>query len=223
MSGPDGVPCSDHTEVRRLLAQERERIGRDLHDSVIQDLYGVGLLLGAALDLIDDPRAADRVRTALGALDTSIHRVRSTIFVVSEPDPATPVAEQLARAASGRAGQLGFTPTVVVAAPEPALPPEVIGELLQFVSEALANVARHAAATCATIRLDAGPDGGWSLLVSDDGRGFDPRTVRPGMGLGTLGRRAELIGACFTVESAPNRGTIAKMTRIQPDRDQGTG
>jgi signal transduction histidine kinase len=219
MSDSADAPPLAGTEIRRLLAQERERIGRDLHDSVIQDLYGVGLLLDAALDLIDDPRAADRVRTALGALDTSIRRLRSTIFVVSEPDPASPVAEQLARAASGRAGQLGFAPTVEVGVADPALPPEVIGELLQFVSEALANVARHAAASSATVRLDAGPDGGWSLSVADDGRGFDPATVQAGMGLGTLGRRAALLGARFTVNSAPGRGTTVRITRIDPHRD----
>lgn len=213
------VTASDSAEIRRALARERERIGRDLHDSVIQDLYGVGLLLDAAVGLIDDPRAADRVRTALGALDTSIHRLRSTVFVVSEPDPAVPMVEQLTRAAGGRAGQLGFTPEVLVAAADLVLPPEVVGELLQFVSEALANVARHAVARQATVRFDAGPDGGWSLQVADDGRGFDPATVRPGIGLGTLARRAALVGADFAVDSAPGRGTTVRITHIPANRD----
>jgi signal transduction histidine kinase len=213
------VNPSGGAEIRRALAQERERIGRDLHDSVIQDLYGAGLLLDAALHLIGDPQAAERVRMAVEVLDTSIHRLRSTVFVVSEPDPAVPLAEQLNRAAGGRAGQLGFAPEVLVETAGLVLPPEVVGELLQFVSEALANVARHAAAGSASVRFDTGPGGGWSLRVTDDGRGFDPSTVRAGIGLGTLARRAALVGARFTVDSAPGRGTTVG---ISEDQDLGT-
>jgi signal transduction histidine kinase len=217
------VKAADGAAIRRALARERERIGRDLHDSVIQDLYGVGLLLDVALGLIDDPEAADRVRTALEALDTSIHRLRSTVFVVSEPDPAVPLVEQLTRTAAGRAGQLGFTPGVTADVGDLVLPPEVVGELLQFVNEALANVARHASAGSACVRFEAGADGGWSLRVSDDGRGFDPAAVRPGFGLGTLARRAALVGGDFAVDTAPGRGTTVGITHITIERDQGTG
>ena len=190
-------------ELAQALAQERERIGRDLHDTVIQDLYGIGLMLESTLGLIEEPQAARRVRTAVHALDDSIRRLRSVIFMVSEPDPAAPVAELISRVVAGRVDQLGFTPDVVVPDAQARLPPAMTAELLQFVSEALANVARHAGATRAQVRLDLGPGAGWSLTVCDDGGGFDPETVPAGFGLGTLRRRAQLLAARLELESVP--------------------
>jgi signal transduction histidine kinase len=208
-AGPTAESLDD---VRRALAEERERIGRDLHDSVIQDLYGVGLLLDAALEGVGDPRTAERVRTAIRTLDTTIRRLRAIVFAVSDPDPAVPLAELLTRVVAGRAGQLGFMPDVEVSDHQARLPRAQTAELLQFVSEALANVARHADAGAAHVRLDL-TNSGWSLSVQDDGRGFDPAAVTPGLGLSTLQRRAQLLTARLDLDSAPGSGTTVRLSR----------
>jgi signal transduction histidine kinase len=208
--------------IRRALAQERERIGRDLHDSVVQDLYAVALLLNAALGRIDDPRAAERVRTAISTVDGAISRLRSIVFEVSEPDPSVPLAEQLLRVVAGRHEQLGFTPEVLLPDPQVRLPQAVTAELLQFLSEALANVARHARATHALVRLELGPGGAWALWVQDDGRGFDPGAAQAGLGLLALRRRARLLAARLEVDSSPGRGTTVRISHGGAAQDLGT-
>jgi two-component system NarL family sensor kinase len=87
------------------------------------------------------------------------------------------------------------------------LPPRVEAALYRICQEALANVARHAGATRASVRLVATP-GRIRLAVEDDGRGFDPSGVPPGRhGLLGMRERAELLGGTFEVESTPEKGT----------------
>jgi signal transduction histidine kinase len=199
--------------IRRALADERERLGRDLHDSVIQDLYGVGLLLDAALRQSDRQGATQRVQTAIRTLDASIRRLRSTVFVATEPDPTIPLAELIARVTAGRCDQLGFAPVVQVVPAEARLPSWVLGEVMQFISEALANVARHAQADHALVRVELRTDGGWLIEGHDNGRGFDPTTTTPGFGLVTLQRRAQLLGARLDLLAPPSGGTVVRLRR----------
>lgn len=190
-----------HARVRDLaLLEDRERIAMDLHDTVIQQLFAVGLSLQATLRLLD-PKVARRVQLAVDDLDTTIKRIRSTIFALDAP-------VQLAGAESLRRRVVTLisdvTPTLTV---EPrtffdgavdALTDEHIAEeLLTVLREALSNVARHAQATEVDVHLVAS-GGRLTLCVEDNGIG-PPDAPGEGRGLRNMEARAEHLGGTFTL------------------------
>ena len=213
-----------HDQVQRLaVVEERERIGRDLHDGVIQSIYAVGLSLEDVPDLmVEEPaEASRRVERAIESLDQTIRDIRNFIFGL-RPQllDGVELVEGLAALADEfrvntmvdvelRAGQ------EVVAVP---LNPERTLEVLSVVREALSNIARHARATRAEVLVaTAGGGEGISVTVSDNGIGFDPDKPR---GLGHLGlanmeARMSVIGGSLAVESSADRGTriIARVPR----------
>jgi nitrate/nitrite-specific signal transduction histidine kinase len=87
------------------------------------------------------------------------------------------------------------------------LPAEVVDELVQVITEAMSNVARHSGARTTQVRLEVAPDGSWQVLIADDGRGFDPATTPRGQGLANMAARAALMDATLTVRPSPGHGT----------------
>ncbi len=166
-----------HDQVRRLaIVDERDRISRDLHDSVIQAIYAQTLALDDVPDLINDDavEAARRVDEAIDALHAVIRDIRNFIFglrpVLVETGSLTDGLKHLATELRRNGG-------VEVAMADSAgalddLPIEVVAELLAVTREALSNIARHASATHATLELSSSP-GELRLTLVDDGRGFD--------------------------------------------------
>jgi signal transduction histidine kinase len=198
-----------HARVRDLaLLEDRERIAMDLHDTVIQQLFAVGLSLQATLRLLD-PEVARRVQLAVDDLDTTIKRIRSTIFALDAP-------VQLAGAESLRRRVVtlisGLTPTLRV---EPrmffdgavdALTDEHIAEeLLAVLREALSNVARHAEASEVDVHLVAA-GGRLTLCVEDNGIG-PPDALGEGRGLRNMTARAEHLAGTFTLTPRAPTGT----------------
>jgi signal transduction histidine kinase len=113
---------------------------------------------------------------------------------------------QLAEATSGRGSVL----VEVEVEGRCSLPPDVHVALYRIAQEALNNVAKHARAREAVVRLDCShpPSGAVTLSITDDGRGFDLNTIPPGrLGLGIMRERAEEVGAHFEIESEPGKGT----------------
>ncbi len=204
-----------HDQVRRLaIVDERDRISRDLHDSVIQAIYAQTLALDDVPDLVaEDPaEARRRVDEAIDALHAVIRDVRNFIFGL------TPVllesgdlAEGLQHLATELRRNGGVEVTVAIPA-DPAgylaVPLETVAELLAITREALSNTARHAGAGSCHLSL-ALENGRLRLEIRDDGRGFDAGAAaeRGHHGLANMRARAEALGGTFDVTSAPGGGT----------------
>jgi signal transduction histidine kinase len=203
-----------HDQVQRLaIVDERERISRDLHDSAIQAIYAQTLALDDVPELIDEApeEAARRVDEAIDALHGVIRDIRNFIFGLR---PVLLEGGSLADGLRHLAVELRRSGGVEVAVSVPEdgssddLPIETVAELLALTREALSNVARHAAASNATVRLEA-DTGEVRLELTDDGRGFDATrdAERGHHGLANMRSRAEAIGARFEVDSALAAGT----------------
>lgn len=214
-----------HDQVRRLaVVDERERISRDLHDSVIQAIYAQTLALDDVPEIAttDPDEAGRRVDGAIDALHLVIRDIRNFIFGLR---PVLLESGDLGQGLEHLATELRRSGGVAVAVSVEddhghlaRLPIETVAELLAIVREALSNVARHAGATNCRVLLASEPD----LLrveVHDDGRGFDASRRGEGghHGLANMRSRGESLGATFEVDSAPDRGTrIIVVLRVQP-------
>jgi signal transduction histidine kinase len=204
-----------HDQVRRLaVVDERDRISRDLHDSVIQSIYAQTLSLDDVPDLVrDDPdEAAGRVDAAIDALNAVIRDIRNFIFglrpVLLEAGTLTDGLRYLATELERNGGVDVEFDVADDGGIVGALRIELVAELLAVTRELLSNVARHGGASAATLRLRS--DAEWlELEVSDNGRGFVATEAPPGghHGLANTRARAQGLGGSATITSAPGEGT----------------
>ena len=203
------------------VVEERERIGRDLHDGVIQRIYGVTLGLDDVpeLALRDPAAAAERVDRAIDSLHDAIREIRTFIYGLR---PGLDDEEGMGSALESLAEETRLNTAMridVTAGTAVRLSPGMRGELLSIAREALSNAVRHAAATRATVRIDEG-DGALRLEIADDGTGFD--TGAPAgvghHGLANMVRRAESLGGNLVLESARGRGTRIIVSVPLPER-----
>ena len=204
-----------HDQIGRLaIVDERDRISRDLHDSVIQAIYAQTLALDDVPELISDEpaEAARRVDEAIDALHAVIRDLRNFIFGLR---PALLESGSLTDGLGHLATELRRNGAldVSVSVPDDAaatedLPIEVVAELLAVTREALSNIARHASATRASVDLAATPRE-LRLELSDDGRGFDADRAADGghHGLANMRARVEGLAGSFEVSSGAERGT----------------
>lgn len=202
-------------ETRRLqslladaaVVGERQRIARDLHDGVAQDLAFIVQQLRSLVDRDATPRLERLVGAAERALDESRHAVAA---LTPAPDrPLTEVLASTAREAGEREGSVVETDLPA----EIAVAPRVRVALLRVVREAVINAARHGRAHRIRVAVRDQPQL-W-LEISDDGHGFDVETARAAHGrLGLVGMRERVtaIGGELTVESEPGRGTRIRVT-----------
>ncbi len=203
-----------HEQLRRLaVVDERDRISKDLHDGIIQNMYAVGLSLEDVPDLMADDReeAAARVERAIDSIHLAIQDIRN--FIIG-------LRPELLEGASLVGGLATLVeeyrhntiidlelrvPDVLV---EPAA--TTTGQLLAIVSESLSNVVRHSQATRALVELTADETGaGYELRIEDNGIGFDPALVgRLGhRGLINTRERAAQAGGTVTIDSQPGGGS----------------
>jgi len=187
-----------HGQMQELtLLEDRERIARDLHDTVIQRLFATGMALQAASRLTDRAEVVARVETAVDDLDDTVKHIRSTIFELGQGHAPGGVRRGLLRVVDEQVSALGFRPTVTFEGPVESLPEPVASELLAVLREALSNVARHARAGRAEVHLVAGDE--VELTVTDDGIGPPPEPPTLGNGLPNLAARAERLGGTFSL------------------------
>jgi signal transduction histidine kinase len=215
-----------HDRVQRLaVLDERLRIGRDLHDGIIQGIYAVALSLEDVPDLMaDDPgEASSRVDRAIDRLNLTIGEIRT--FIVGLGAEAAPIA--IGSGLAGLADEL-----LVSAGPrldldladvdevDEGLTDEAATQLLQIAREALSNAIRHSGAPRVLLSLRA-DDGEVVLSVEDDGRGFDPTVARGAghLGLANLHDRAASVGGTIELASRPGAGTriIVRLPLSNPE------
>jgi signal transduction histidine kinase len=192
---------------RLAVFEDRDRIGRDLHDLVIQRLFAIGLALDNASRLRDLPAlAADRIAGAVDDIDATIKDIRRSIFELSTPTTSSDLRAELGASIAVIAPALGFTPRLSTDGPvDTVVSAELRPQLLAVLREALSNVARHAHATSAQVILKVGDE--VVLTVSDDGVGISAGSRESG--LRNLRERAESFGGTFVVQPGPEGGTIA--------------
>ena len=152
------------------VAEERDRIARDLHDLVIQRVFGAGMRLSSMLAAVEG-RTAERLREVVAELDSVISDIRTTIFgLQTERNVRGGLRAGVHQLATDAGERLGFDPRVRFAGPvDTAVDSEVGGQLLAVLRESLSNVIRHAAATSVEVEVTAGDE--LVLRVSDDGLG----------------------------------------------------
>jgi len=203
-----------HDQVRRLaVVDERDRISRDLHDSVIQAIYAQTLALDDVPELVaDDPdEARRRVDEAIDALHAVIRDIRNFIFglrpVLLETGSLADGIEHLATELR-RNGGVEVEVEVTTPGIED-LPIELVAELLSIAREGLSNIARHASATRALISLTDSGSGQLRLELTDNGRGFraDDDVARGHHGLANMRARTEGLGGTFELSSGDGAGT----------------
>ena len=206
---------------RELLLRERERIGRDLHDGIIQSIYAAGLHLEQAANDADAAPTAtrDRIGTVMGELNRITGDIRSTIFDLRSGELETRDAEAIVLAVADEL-QAHTLVTLDIGSDgiyRPRLQPEQAEQLHHLVTEAFSNILRHAHASRVEVHMSC-TQRRFTLDIRDDGTGFDPDAPmargRRGraQGLANIRRRAELLDADLRIESAPGRGTRLSLT-----------
>jgi len=200
-------------QSRRLaVLEERERIGMDLHDGIIQSIYGVGLALDfARISLEDDPNAAQKkIEESITSLNSTIRDIRSYILDLR---PRQFHGENLKQGLQRLVDEFhaNCTTNIVLVAPEDGLvdfPAQNATALFHICQESLANIAKHARAKQAEVHLWTTRDRAL-LEVWDDGRGFDMRkmTATLGHGLMNMQSRARKVGGDVEITSSIDGGT----------------
>jgi signal transduction histidine kinase len=207
----------EEMEVERIQAAERDRIGQDIHDGVIQDVYSASLILEATEALLEpESEAARRVHQAknvLNAVNLDLRSYMVSLRAEAPPDPLVPSLKQLI--ANPRfQGLLDIDLTYAF---EPDLKPTQVHHLLSIVQESLSNTLKHARARKAKIAI-ARNDGIMTVSIVDDGRGFSPTARSAGYGLRSMRDRARLLGGQLEVESSMGKGTSVIFTLPEDKR-----
>ena len=211
-------------ETRRQLAvvEERNRLARDLHDSVKQQAFAASAQLGAARALIvNDPDSADQHLAEAERLIDALRNELSTLILELRPAALNNLglAAALQAYAADWSRQTGVVSTVRVQ-DERSVPFEIEQALFRIAQEALANTARHSGAQHADLRLRYEPTS-MTLQITDDGQGFDTAAALNGFGLHSMQGRAEAIGAQMSIESRPAEGTCITVTCPIKDSTEG--
>lgn len=198
------------SEIERLgIVAEDERIARDLHDTVIQQLFAIGMSLQATRRGAD-AKTGERIDAAVDDLDAVIKEVRNTIFrLPARGDGSESLREGLLEIAERSSTALGFSPRVAFHGPiDTAVPSNVLEHAEAVLTEALANVARHAKATSVEVIVSAAEDS-LAITVVDDGQGIGDGPTA-GNGLRNIAARAEQFGGSCEIRQRVPRGTIVE-------------
>lgn len=195
-SRPHHPPADREAELRRAVDEERERVAREIHDELAQELFALRLLAesvaaGTGPDL---PARARRVAELAAQAE---HTVRALSRRYSPPEAPCDFESAVRELASRHSAEVAF---------HLALPPGRVARwaghhLHRIVQEAVTNAVRHGGATTIAVALDCDRPN-WLLRVGDDGRGFDPASCEPGLGLRNMRFRANQLGGHFQIGSS---------------------
>ncbi len=192
-----------------IVSEERTRLARDLHDTVIQRLFGVGLSLQPLAAEALSPSAHERLQDAIDELDATIRDIRTTIFEISDRrGDSAGLRHELRNLVDEVTSRLGLRVTVEFVGPLDALVGEESARnVVQVVRELLTNVVRHAGASRATLTVTV-DNGALRIVVADDGIGPDAWATG-GHGLDNVRSRAKVLGGTFDVAGREGGGTVA--------------
>ncbi|GAA4537102.1 sensor histidine kinase [Amycolatopsis samaneae] len=209
---------TSQAEVARLsreagTAAERERLAREIHDTLAQGFASIVALTQAIESELDTDPAAARRHLELTARTAreNLGEARAMVAALAPADlTAGSLEEALRRLLDRLAEEHTMAVSYEVDSPLPTLPTAVEVVLLRSAQEALTNVRKHASASSVLVRVSA-VDGWVRLLVHDDGTGFDPAAPADGFGLRGMRSRAEQIGGRLSVRSGHSKGTDVEL------------
>lgn len=227
-----------HAEDVAALLDERDRIGRDLHDFAIQQLFAAGMQLDATKskvlngEITRDETVAS-LDESLSSVDEAVRQIRAIVHDLREPDQSVGLVERIRREASLSRNFLGFAPSLVISLDGQAInaseeaeesmieqfegrvDADISDDVVAVVREGLSNIARHARATAGRVAVDVRDheeSGRIMVRIADDGVGIDPNRTR-NSGLGNLQARARRHGGTFTFgRGIAGRGTETTWT-----------
>ncbi|MBL1078571.1 GAF domain-containing protein [Nocardia sp. 2] len=201
--------------VKIAVMEDRERIARDLHDTVIQRIYAAGLTVQGALRADPSPDLTDRLDRVVTALDETIQDIRATIFSIQSPAVSNGLHSDITELVTSAASHLGFTPTLRQDGPLDAVPAETARQALAVLRESLSNAVRHAHATRIDVQVTAAADE-LRITVADNGIGLGAAPRRSG--LRNLAERAENLGGSLDLgQGLDGRGTGLRWRVLLPE------
>ena len=195
-------------QQRMVLLEDRSRIARDLHDHVIQQLFGTGLELQSVVGALPPGSTADRVDHAVAGLDTAISQIRTAIFALSssESERADTTRHRVIDVVNEVAAAMVNTPHVSFSGPvDLAVTGQLSDDAIAVIRESLTNVVKHASAQEASVKVSVAA-GILAIEIVDDGVGAPAGTRRSG--LANLEARALGRGGTFEFDSQPGHSRL---------------
>jgi signal transduction histidine kinase len=213
LAGAAGVAIENarlSAQVRDMaLLEDRERIARDLHDTVIQRLFATGMSLQSSVRLVrsDPSTASTRIEHAVDDLDVTIKEIRTAIFALEQrAGERAGLRTDVLTVLDDAVATLGFEPHLILDGPiDSTVPIDVADAVLATLREALSNVAKHAAASVVDVEVAVGSD--LLLQVCDNGTGIGERPPTGGHGLTNMVARARGLGGNADIRATPSGGT----------------
>ncbi|MBI4943152.1 MAG: PAS domain S-box protein [Actinobacteria bacterium] len=213
-----GRARADQDRLGRL--EERQRLARDLHDTVLQDLIAIGVQLGLLRGTLTG-QAESRVVEVMRELVGTVRTLRGAVFQLRRPLEEDSFEDTVRAVIGSAARALGHQPTLTVKGDLGRVPRSLVADLAAALQESLSNVIRHAAATTTHVSVDVADDR-IVLEVADDGAG--PRTQGPtaGHGLANLADRARAAGGTSVLRPGAVRGAVLTwQVPVPPPDDTG--
>jgi signal transduction histidine kinase len=198
-----------HQRVQEVAVyDERDRLARDLHDTVIQRLFGAGLRLQGIAGAAREADIARRMGTVIAEIDESITQLRSIIYALGLTGGERDIRAKIITLLGDLVEVVGFeVRSSFDGAVDSAISDEIAEHLLIIVREAVTNIGRHARATEATVQVRVDADH-CQLIVTDNGLGMGSgKTREGGLGLANMRRRAEKLRGSLDVQSPATGGT----------------
>ena len=191
-----------------IIQQERQRLARELHDALTQSIYSISVFARAGSDALEADNR-DKARSVLQAVEETARKMlMETRLLLFELQPLDLTQGTLQDALEARFNlverRLGVEADFI-SVTEPVLLRPLWHAMLRIALEALNNALKHAAANRVTVQIVA-EGASLSMVIRDNGKGFDTQLYRPGLGLRTMQERAAAVGGSLTLDSAPGAG-----------------
>lgn len=188
------------------IVQDRDRIARDLHDSIIQDLFAIGLSLQSVSERASDESLATMLADSVDRLDTVVESLRGYIYDLKSTSSLRPNLEQQLESTIDRFGSAYPNNVVLTCDGVNDIDPATSEQIVMLASEGLSNALRHSGSGDVTVGVYA-KEGTVGLIIEDRGVGFDLDAGTKGMGLINMRDRVRRLRGQFEVRTMPAEGT----------------
>jgi signal transduction histidine kinase len=199
---------------RKVRQEERRRLATDLHDSVVQHVFTIGMYARTLRSVLGDGSspAAARLTGQMQDLVQTVQRDLRGIVRALRPSPAAELglSEAVRALADGAPRHAGIAVTVHCTAAVEEVDPEAADDIYYVVSEAVQNAVKHAAATAISAKIVVAPDGGVTARITDDGTGFTPSRAPVGYGLSAMRYRTARWGGTVAFTRPRHGGTAVR-------------